>query len=54
MSADLNIDEKRLNSIEDRVKDLEKQSRGQVSVWVERFMYWIIVIALIIAIIVIV
>jgi len=54
VSTDTSVDEKRLKSIEDRITNLEKQSKGQISVWVERFMYWIIVIALIIAIIVIV
>lgn len=54
MSTDVSADEKRLKSIEDRLADLEKRSGGHISVWIERFMYWIIVIALIIAIIIIV
>lgn len=54
MSTNENAYEKRLQSIEDRLNNLEKQSKGQMSTWIERFMYWIIVIALIIAIIIVV
>jgi len=43
--------ENRIRSIENRIDSLEKQAKGQTSIWVERFMYWIIVIALIVAII---
>lgn len=41
----------RLRALEKRIDALEKQIRRQRGPWMERFMYWAIVIGLIIAII---
>jgi hypothetical protein len=41
----------RLTALEARMRDLEKGAGRQRGIWVERFMYWAVVIALVIAII---